>query len=150
VEAWVEDKLNRQASKVNSFDVNLYISLQIPNTVSWSASAGMSNVKANDMPFSVQYSSNAVVKMQISATNPTSQYGDSFAASNLRISGTNNTKGPDAQNLSGSLANWKTTLGVSDEGRVDAYWFVSVPSGQPTGTYTFTYTMNMVFQDFAT
>jgi hypothetical protein len=149
-QAWVEDKSDSQNDRTNLFAVNLYVHLAVPTTISWSASAGSSNVEASGMPFAIQYQSNAVVKLQLNATDPASQYSDTFAASNLRISSTSNPNGPNSQNLSNGLADWKAGLGVTDTGALDAYWFVSVPSGQPTGTYAFTYNMNVAFDQYAT
>jgi hypothetical protein len=150
VQAWVEDKSSNQNMRTNLFAVNLYVHLTVPTTITWSATAGSSDVEASGMPFAIAYQSNAVVKLQLNATDPASQYGDTFAATNLRISDTTNPNGPHSQALSASLTDWKTGLEVTDTGGMDAYWFVSVPSGQPTGTYTFTYTMSIAFQDYAT
>jgi hypothetical protein len=149
-QAWVEDKGGNQNTRTNLFAVNLYVHLTVPTTIAWTASAGSSNVEASGMPFAIAYQSNAVVKLQLNATDPTTQYGDSFAATHLRISGTTNPNGPHSQTLSNALADWETGLGVTDTGSVDAYWFVSVPAGQPTGTYRFTYNMNVVFDSYAT
>jgi hypothetical protein len=149
-QAWVEDKSSNQNTRTNLFAVNLYVHLTVPTTISWSATAGSSDVEASGMPFAIAYESNAVVKLQLNATNPASQYGDAFASTNLRISDTTSPHGAHSQALSTSLADWKTGLAVTDSGSMDAYWFVSVPNGQPTGTYTFAYNVNITFQEYAT
>jgi hypothetical protein len=150
VQAWVIDKGNNQAWRTNLMDMNLYVHLTVPTVINWSASAGSSNVEASGMPFAISYQSNAIVKLQLNATDPVSQYGDTFSVSNLRISETTNPHGSHSQSLSGSLTDWETGLEVTDSGAMNAYWFVSVPSGQPTGTYTFTYNMNVAFDQYAT
>jgi hypothetical protein len=150
VQASALDKANHEAMKSNKFDTNLYLHLTVPTSITWTATAGSTNVEASGMPFAISYQSNAIVKLQLNATDPTSQYSDTFGASNLRISDTTNPNGPHSQTLSNSLADWETGLGVTDRGALDAYWFVSVPNGQPTGTYTFTYNMSVAFQDYAT
>jgi hypothetical protein len=150
VQAWVEDKGSNQNTRTNLFAVNLYVHLTVPTTIVWSASAGASDVEASGMPFAIAYQSNAVVKLQLNATDPISQYSDSFGSSNLRISGTSDPNGPNSQTLSNAIADWKTGLVVTDSGSMNAYWFTSVPNGQPTGTYTFTYNMNIAFDHYAT
>jgi hypothetical protein len=150
VQAWAETKSDVQKTRTNNLSVNLYVSLTVPTSIAWTASAGSSNAQADNMPFIVQYTSNAVAKLRLNATDPTSQYGDAFASSNLRISDTTNPNGPHSQQLSNTLADWRTGLDVADGASLNAYWFVSVPAGQPTGTYQFTYNVSMVFQDYAT
>jgi hypothetical protein len=150
VQAWVEDKANQQNAKTNMFAVNLYVHLTVPTSIVWGASAGSVDVEASGMPFAITYEANAVVKLQLNATNPSSQYGDSFASSDLRISDTTSPHGAHSQALSTSMADWKTGLAVTDNGTMDAYWFVSVPAGQPTGTYTFTYNTSVAFDGYAT
>jgi hypothetical protein len=103
------------------------------------------------MPFGITYKANAIVKFRISATDPTNTYGDSFAANNILIDDDND-PGTDVrcQKLSNSLTDWWTGLGVTSSGSQNAWWWVSIPTDQPTGTYTFTYTMDIAFESFAT
>jgi hypothetical protein len=150
VMVFLTDKSNAVGYENMAFDVNLHVSLTITTSMRWSAQAGQSYVEAASMPFVAQYTANAVVKLQVNATDPTSQYGDSFAVGNLLVSGQADHAGPHTRALTGSLADWYPGLGVADGASVNAYWFVSVPTGQPTGTYTFNYDMNIAFDQYAT
>jgi len=145
------DKAGNQAWRSETFSVNLYTSITIDNTISWSASPGSNNVTASGMPFHITYKSNAIAKFQINATDPTNTFGDSFNANNLLIDDDNNANtDTHCQKLSNSPTDWWTGLGVTSSGAENAYWFVSVPAGQPTGTYTFTYTIGIEFETYAT
>ena len=155
IEAHVKDKSSNEAWRTNKFDVNLLISIDVPSAVSWTASAGQANVSASGMPFAIQYASNAIVKIQVKATDPTSSFGDHFSASNLLIDDDNNPNSDaHCMKLSNTYQDWETTLGVNYIGGpgqpINAYWFATVPAGQPTGTYTFTYEVNIAFEAFAT
>jgi hypothetical protein len=139
------------AWQTNVIDVNLLISIVIPTSISWTASAGQANVTAAGMPFVIQYASNAIVKIQVKATNPTNSFGDTFSASNILIDDdADPATDTQTQKLTNAFVDWYPGLGVNYIGgtTINAYWFVTVPAGQPTGTYTFTYSVEMAFSSF--
>jgi hypothetical protein len=153
IEARVVDKSSNLAWRTNVIDVNLLLSIVIPTSISWTATAGQANVTAAGMPFVIQYASNAIVKIQVKATNPTNSFGDTFSASNILIDDdANPATDTHTQKLTSAFVDWYPGLGVNYIGgtTINAYWFVTVPAGQPTGTYTFTYSVQFVFQDYAT
>ena len=154
IEAYVWDKSDNQAWRSNNFDVNLFIELIVTASITFEATPGDSNKTQNSPPFEIDYRANCIAKIMIQASDPTSTFGDSFSADNLLIDD-DESPNTDArcQKLSGSAADWWTGLpvaGTPDPANKDAWWFVSVPAGQPTGTYTFTYTMTIDFDQLAT
>jgi len=144
------DKSTNAAWRDHTFDVDLYVQITVPSTLSWSATAGQNNVTATGMPFAMTYKANAIVKFKVDATDPTSTF-DNFAANNLLIDDDDNANTDTrCQKLSNSPTDWWTGLVVTSTGAQNAYWFVTVPVDQPTGIYTFTYTVEIAFESLAT
>jgi hypothetical protein len=147
--AYIWDKSDNYAWRSMPFDVNLYQGLTIDSSVTWTElHAGSSlNAASNPNPGTWTYTSNAKAKIRINATTPTNAFGNTFDVSNLHVA-LNSGCSQNATTFTLATADWLT---VNDEAQTKSvYWFVDIPAGQPTGTYTFTYYATIAFDGYAT
>jgi hypothetical protein len=132
----------------NTFDVNLCQSLSVDSSVQWtSLNQGSTwNPAYAPNPGTWTYTSNAKAKIRINATTPTNAYGNTFAVGNVKVSLDENHG--TWKNFTLATSDWLT---VNDEAQVNqpVYWFVDIPAGQPTGTYTFTYYITIAYDTYA-
>jgi hypothetical protein len=147
-DAIVRDKGGNTDRKVMRFDVNLHVALTIPASISWAASPTSANVTASNQPAVTTYTGNAKLRIRMRATDPVNQFGDTFPASNIYVGQTGNVANNDGVKLSSVFKDFGTELSDAESAAVGSYWFVTVPAGQPTGTYTFTYSVEMAFSSF--
>jgi hypothetical protein len=151
VEAYIWDNAGNQDSRSNTFDVNLYQSISINTSVAWSSLAQGSSwneASAPNFPATWTYTSNAKAKIQINATTPRNAYGNTFAVGNVKLA-TSSDHMANETAFTNTAANWLTNLPNNADQSVTVYWFVDIPGGQPTGTYTFTYQIKITFYDYA-
>jgi hypothetical protein len=131
------------------FQMNQYSSLTIPTSVTWAGAPG-NTYQGNPSTDHITYTTNFVTKIQVEATTPTSAHGDTFAVSNIMID--KDSQGGSKHSFSDMVtgySDWLTTQSneVADK-QVNCYWFVSIPAGQASGTYTFTYYMRTYFESY--
>jgi hypothetical protein len=95
----------------------------------------------------LKYTANAIVKIQVAATNPTDNAtGSSFPASYITISDSNQTGGSRTMHLGNSLADWEGNLPPAQNGTLTIWWSVTMPDDAPPGQYSFTYIITLQFQ----
>lgn len=151
VKAYILDNSDNQGWRSVTFDVDLYQSLSINSSVSWSGLAQGStwNPASSPSPGKWNYTSNAIAEIKIYATTPTNAYGNTFPVGNVKVAlDAGHTQSVQAFTLDSTT--WLTDLTNDADQQKTVYWFVDIPAGQPTGTYTFSYYASIVFHDYAT
>jgi hypothetical protein len=151
VMAYIYDSNGNQGYRSVTFDVDLYQSLTIDSSVTWTGLAAGStwNLASNPNPGTWTYTSNAKAKIQIYATTPTNGYGSTFPVGNVQVA-QDSGHTTNLQAFTGTAADWLTNLPNNADQGESVYWFVDIPAGQPTGTYTFSYYASIAFADYAT
>jgi hypothetical protein len=152
VEAHIYSKSGSAGWRSNTFDVDLYQSLTIDSSVTWTGlSAGTSwNSASSPNPGSWTYTSNAIAKISIYATTPTNGFGDTIPVGDIHVAqSSDHLTNPKDFTVSPGV-DWLTNLPNNANQNEAVYWFVDVPAGQPTGTYTFTYYAAIDFYQYAT
>jgi hypothetical protein len=148
VEAHVWDKSGNQGYRSNTFDVDLYQGLNIDSSVTWTGlhAHSYSNRASTPNPGTWSYTSNAISKINITATTPTNAFGDTLPVRSVWVA-TSDT-GENAQNFTNTSTAWLTVNDEAHEAQT-VYWFVDIPGGQATGAYTFTYYVTIQFSYYA-
>jgi hypothetical protein len=150
VKAYIYDNANNVSWLDNTFDVDLYQSLTIDSSVTWSSLVqGSTWNLGSPGPGTWTYTSNAIAKIQIHATTPTNGYGNTIPVGNVQVA-LNSGHTTNLQAFTGTAADWLTGLSNDAAQEKTVYWFVDIPAGQPTGTYTFTYYATIAFDSYAT
>jgi hypothetical protein len=151
VKAYINDKSNNVGWRSNTFDVDLYQSLTIDSSVTWTGlAAGTTwNLASAPNPGTWTYTSNAIAKIQIYATTPTNAFGNTFPVGNIQVA-LDSGHSTNLQAFTDTAADWLTNLSNDAAQDKTVYWFVDIPAGQPTGTYTFTYHAEIAFYGYAT
>jgi hypothetical protein len=151
VMAYIYDNNNNYNWLSNTFDVDLYQSLTIDSSVTWTGlAAGTTwNLASNPNPGTWTYTSNAIAKIQMYATTPTNAYGNTFPVGNIQVA-QDSGHTTNLQAFTGTAADWLIGLPNNADQGESVYWFVDIPAGQPTGTYTFSYYASIAFDDYAT
>lgn len=142
------DKQGLYGTWSTQFPVNLWVSIQIPAIVSFSATIGDVNHPADGMPFIVTYGSNAISKILLATTIPTSG-ANTLTADHLQVSDHADPNAAGAVTVHLDSANaipWLQNLPIIQSTTTPAYWFVTIPSNQQTGTYGFVYTWSLLPQ----
>jgi hypothetical protein len=142
MEARVSDDLLGTATSTTSFDVNLYIKYSVSpiSTIS----------PGHPAEFILSYTSNAIIKIQVSATDPTSNStGTSFPASYVTLSDSMDGGGAHTMHLSNQLTDWYLNLPAAQNAVVGMWWMVTIPDGSPNSVYQFAYAVNVTFQAYA-
>jgi hypothetical protein len=147
VEAHVWDKSGNQGYRSNTFDVDLYQGLSINTSVTWTGLHAHSySNPATLNPGTWTYASNAISKINITATTPTNAFSDTLPVRSVWVA-TSDT-GENAQNFTNTSTAWLTVNDEAQESQ-SVYWFVDIPAGQATGAYTFTYYVTIQFSYYA-
>jgi len=148
----IQNRALSSASRTGVLDVNLYVSITIPTSVNFGTlSAGLNNQTAVSNPYTAQYTGNAILLFQVwGSGDPTNEFGDSFPLANMYVGQTGTPSNHDEKALTTSPQNLYSSLGVASNQDENMYWFVTTPNPFPPGTYTFTYTINVDYQTWAT
>jgi hypothetical protein len=125
--------------------------LSIDSSVTWTGLAAGStwNLASDPNPGTWTYTSNAKAKIQIYATTPTNGYGNTFPVGNVQVA-QDSGHTTNLQAFTDTAADWLTNLPNNADQDEPVYWFVDIPAGQPTGTYTFSYYASIAFDGYAT
>jgi hypothetical protein len=151
VEAYIWDNEDNQNTLSNTFDVNLYQSIIINTSVAWDKlgqGSSLNHASDPNFPATWTYTSNYKAKIQINATTPTNAYGNTFEVGNVTLA-TSSDHGANETAFTLTPADWITNLPNNADQQVKVYWFVDIPAGQPTGTYTFTYKITITYDTYA-
>lgn len=134
----IYEENNKANNFSSSWQMGTYISFIIPsNPIEWGViTPNTVNASANSMPFNITISSNIVVKISIKGEGDLLD-GGRIPLSNVYVGRFNTTSYNDGISLSTSYQDWKTQIPSSEGKNHSSYWFLSVPSGTPSGTYTF-------------
>jgi hypothetical protein len=129
-------------SSTRTFDANLYLSYSVTPLLTIRPGEAGSIV--------LTYTANAIVKIQVAATDPTDNAtGSSFPASYITVSDTQNqTVSSRTMHLGNSLADWQGNLPPAQNGTLIMWWSVTMPDAAPLGQYSFTYTVDLQFQQY--
>lgn len=129
-------------SSSRTFDANLYLSYSVTPLLTIRPGEAGSIV--------LNYTANAIVKIQVAATNPTDNAtGSSFPASYITVSDSQDqTGGSRTIHLANSFADWEGNLPPAQNGTLTIWWSVTMPDDTPPGQYSFTYTVNLQFQQY--
>lgn len=147
MKGYVRDNGGLSATKMNGFGVNRYIGFTIPSSVSWSTiNPPVQNASAQSMPANVAVTANDVVNIQLKGLSDlTGTPSGSIPLSNLYIGKTANPATNDGIKLSQTYQNLYTALSSPDGTSYPTYWFITVAAGQQTGTYSFTYRIQVTY-----
>jgi hypothetical protein len=142
IEVQVEDDELGFASLSRSFDVNLYITFSMEQPSSLTSGEFSRSV--------LTYTANAIVKVQVAASDPKDAFGHSFSSDHVMVNDVESqTGGHRRMLLNNNLRDWYLDLPVAENGVLVIWWFATVPNGVPIENYSFTYTLNVTFQAFA-
>jgi len=144
----VTDTEGASSAYSTTFQMNLWYTFSIPATVSFAAKKNDVNLPAANMPFIVTYGSNAISKISLATTVPTSGTY-TLPASNLKVSDKADPNAGGAITVqldSAAPVVWLQNLPEMASTTTPAYWFVTIPSTQQLGTYSFTYTWSLIPQ----
>ena len=146
----VTDKQGNFGVYSTPFTVNLWYSIQIPATVSFNTLIGLTTYQpASNMPFTVTYGSNAISKIQIEGTTPTSG-AYTIPANQVYVCNQNDLFTPPGAVFISldpiHAQTWLQNLPSITSTTIPAYWFVRIPADTHPGTYTFVYTWSLLPQ----
>jgi len=138
--------------RTGTLDMNMYLSLTLPSANINNATAitpGSTNQMMGTTTWT--YTSNAPTNDQMMAgQNLTNQYGDQIPITDVTIgsvSPASSCTGSTCITLSLSNQNYQTNLPVQDGPTNTIYWYLSAPSVVVPGTYTFTYTNTIAWNN---
>jgi hypothetical protein len=151
-EADIQNRALSSASKTGILDVNLYVSITIPTSIDFGTlSMGLTNSSAASNPYAATYTGNAILLFQVwGGADPVDQYNDTFPLSNIYVGLTGTLSNNDGKKLTYSAQNLYSSLPVAANQNENMYWFVTTPNPCPSGTYTFSYVINIDYQTWAT
>lgn len=121
--------------------MNTYIGFTLSSdSLSWGTLYPLDvNVSASNMPLNINVSSNLNVKIRMRGNGDLINGNYSIPLSNVYIGQTGLPTNNDGIKLTDSYQNWKAEITYSEDTSHPSYWFLTVPEGTPTGTYNFTF-----------
>lgn len=133
----IADDASMAATRSLTFDVNPYSTFNIRQEQS-----------GNTVHVILTYTSNAISKIQLSATDPTDGEGHSFPASNIIVNdNSNNSNGPHQMALSTTMTDWYVGLPIAQNATIEFWLFINTPEDLPPVSYTFVYLVNLASQE---
>jgi hypothetical protein len=140
-------------TRTGTFDMNMYLSLTLPSANINNATAitpGSTNQQIGTTTWT--YTANAPMNDQmVAGQNLTDQYGDQIPITDVTIGSVSPASscsmGSTCITLSLSNQNYQTNLPVQASPTYTMYWYLSAPSVVVPGTYTFTYTMTIAWNN---
>jgi hypothetical protein len=147
----VYDKSAATALRTGQLDQNLYISINPVGALNFGTIAGgQNNASLPSNPLPSTYTTNAIAGLQLLGSgDPTNQFGDSFPLANIYVGKTANAANNDGIKLAVSATSLYTSMQVQAGATRNMYWFVTTPDPFGAGTYTFVYTVNIIFQTYS-
>jgi hypothetical protein len=142
--AYAIDSAGSQATKTwQSFTVNQYISFtRGVDTITWTGNAGQNNITASSMPSNINIYANTVVKIQVKGDGDLQRQSGppaTIALDNVYVGQTASAGNNDGVKLTTSYQDLYTSIDNPDGANYATYWYLTIPDGQPSGIYTFTY-----------
>jgi hypothetical protein len=139
--------------RTGTLDMNMYLSLTLPSGNINNATAitpGSTNEQIGTTTWT--YTSNAPIDDQmVAGQNLTDQYGDQIPITDVTIGSVSPASscsmGSTCITLSLSNQNYQTDQPVQVSPTNTIYWYLSAPSVVVPGTYTFTYTMTIAWNN---
>jgi len=127
------------SKKSSPWAMNTYIGFSLSAaSVNWDGLPNYSNVSASSMPLNINITSNVNVKIQVRGDGDLKNGSNSIPLSNVYVSQTNTPSG-DGKKLTTTYQDWKTSIPPTEGGIHPSYWFLTIPLGTPSGTYRFTF-----------
>ena len=115
------------------------------DSILWSGDSGSVNISAASMPLNVTIASTLNVTIQIKGNGDLTNGLNSIPLSNVYVSQTNSTSGNGLQ-LTTDYQDWMPSIPPSEGETHASYWFLTIPGGTPSGTYTFTFYIQVIAQ----